>query len=129
MKKYFFIAIAAIAFAGCYTDNKEELYPDNNTGGGGGNACDTSGMSFATDIQPILNTNCALSGCHKTGSATGGYILDTYAGVNATVSSGRLLGSINHETGYSPMPKNSSKLASCDINKITAWVNAGALNN
>ena len=128
MKKYFLIAVAAIAFAGCYTDNKEELYPDNPAGGGG-NTCDTSGMSFATDIQPILNTNCALSGCHKMGSATGGYILDTYAGVNATVSSGRLLGSVNHAAGFSPMPKNSSKLASCDINKITAWVNAGAANN
>ena len=27
-------------------------------------------VSFATDLQPIFSTNCALSGCHVTGSQT-----------------------------------------------------------
>lgn len=127
MKKILTILTAAVILAGCYTDNKEELYPGDSTGGGG--TCDTSGMSFATDIQPILNTNCALSNCHKTGSALGGYVLDTYAGVQGAVASGRLLGSIRHETGFSQMPKNASKLSDCNINKIAAWMTAGASDN
>jgi hypothetical protein len=45
------------------------------------------------------------------------------------VDNGELLGSIRFEAGYSGMPKNQSRLADCDIEKIEEWVNQGAPNN
>jgi hypothetical protein len=35
-----------------------------------------NGVDFKTQIQPIFDRNCALSGCHATDSASGGMILD-----------------------------------------------------
>src|SRR5260370_1144566 len=33
-------------------------------------------VDFATQIQPIFDRNCALSGCHASDTASGGQILD-----------------------------------------------------
>jgi hypothetical protein len=120
--KRFLIAIGVvIAVSGCYQDSYEDLY-----GGSGGN-CDTSNVTFSAVVQPILNQNCALSNCHKTGSALGGYILDTYAGAKG--AEGRIVGAITHASGFSPMPKNLPRLNDCDIKKISIWVSQGAPNN
>lgn len=117
-------AVVAIVVAGCYNDNKETLYPAPDPG-----SCVTANLRFSTDIQPILNANCATPGCHNTSSSAGGFVLDTYQGVTAAVSAGRLLGTIRHESGYSAMPKGNNKLADCEISKIAAWIDAGAANN
>jgi hypothetical protein len=43
--------------------------------------------------------------------------------------SGKLLGTINHAAGFSPMPKGGAKLSSCRIATIKKWIDAGMLNN
>jgi hypothetical protein len=112
------LAIAGLlVYSSCYKDNIETLYPTSTT-------CDTTTSTYATDIQPIVSVNCATSGCHDASTASGGYALDTYAGVETIVYNGRLLGTIQAGT----MPKSGS-LSACSINKITRWVNLGALNN
>ena len=88
-------------------------------------ACVTTNMSFATNILPIFATNC--NGCHNATVPAGGINLTTYNGTKAI--SARLLGSIAHTAGYSPMPSSTTKLAACDINKIAAWMSQGTLNN
>jgi uncharacterized membrane protein len=108
--------------SGCYYDKEEILYP--------GGACDTTNVTYSGTVSGIININCNV--CHSTASANasgGGIQLDTYAKLKVYVDNGKMLGSINHAGGYSPMPKNATKLSSCDISKIQAWVNAGALNN
>jgi hypothetical protein len=45
------------------------------------------------------------------------------------VNDGRLLGSIQHASGFSPMPEGSAKMNACNITKIRKWIQAGALNN
>jgi len=45
------------------------------------------------------------------------------------VDNGKLLGAVTHASGYSPMPKNQAQLSDCNIQKITNWINKGALNN
>ena len=112
------------AFSGCYADNEEDLYPANpNT------TCDTANVRFSTTVKPIIDANCATAGCHAGNPAPGGYNFETHAGLLATVTNGRLLGTIRHESGYSAMPKNMGKLSDCNINQIAAWVGAGAPNN
>jgi hypothetical protein len=121
MNKFLTTIGLVIALSGCYNDSYEDLY-----GGMGGN-CDTSNVTFSAVVLPILNQNCALSNCHKTGSALGGYMLDNYAGAKA--AEGRIIGAITHSSGFSPMPKNLPMLSDCDITKISIWVAQGAPNN
>lgn len=87
--------------------------------------CITTNMSYSKDIQPILNSNC--TGCHNDVAPSAGINLTTYAGTNAI--STRLIGSITHAAGFAPMPTASIQLSTCDINKISAWISQGKLNN
>ena len=122
-------AIALLIVTGCYNDKADKLYPEPTTTTPGGNTCDTANMSFTTNIKPIISQYCAVAGCHDNATAIAGYDLSNYTGVQQSVTGARLLGVINHQSGFSPMPKNMSKLSDCNINKITAWVNQGALDN
>jgi mono/diheme cytochrome c family protein len=89
--------------------------------------CDTTNMSFATDIQPIINTNCI--GCHSSGSGTsGGYDLTTYAGVKSAVTASKLYESVAQNGAAVSMPP-ASKLSQCKIDQIKSWIDAGAPNN
>ena len=119
----FILGVVAIAsLSGCYNDKFEQLYPLGTT------TCDTTNVSFATDIKPILAAKCNTTGCHNNAAATG-YDLSAYDGVKAIADNGKLLGSINWTTGFSAMPKSLPKLSTCEINKFTRWVNQGKLNN
>jgi hypothetical protein len=107
----------------CYYDKADLLYPDGKV------VCDTAtSAKFSTDVLSVMNSSCN-SGCHSTASAAGGIILDTYNGVKAQVSNGKLMGSINQANGYSAMPKGGGKLNTCTIAKLQQWINAGAPNN
>jgi mono/diheme cytochrome c family protein len=104
----------------CYYDVGEELYP-------GG--CDTSEMSYASDVVAILTNNQCIA-CHSAVSPGGSVRLDDYTNVKIYVDNGRLLGSIKHDFGFSPMPKGqTNKIAPCDIDQIRSWIDAGALDN
>lgn len=89
--------------------------------------CDTTNMSFANDIQPIINLNCL--GCHSGSNVSGGVELDDHPGVHTVALSGQLLGAITHSQGYKPMPNGQPKLPDCKIAKIRNWINDGAQNN
>ncbi len=116
------IVLGIIFLSSCYYDNEEYLY---------GNApCDVSAVTYSVTVSNILATNCY--SCHSTatGNASGGGIVfDNYAKLKPYATNGQLVGSITHAGGYSPMPKGATKLSSCDIQKIQAWVSAGAPEN
>jgi hypothetical protein len=88
--------------------------------------CDPTKFTYSGTIQPLLNNQCV--GCHKPGSLGGNIDLSTYNSVKVQVTNGKLLGSVTHAVGFSPMPKG-NKLSDCQITQITNWINAGALNN
>jgi len=89
-------------------------------------ACDPTSFTYAAIIQPIINNQCV--GCHKPGSLSGNIDLSTYSLVKVQVNNGKLLGSITHDVGFSPMPQG-TKLSDCQITQVKNWINAGALNN
>lgn len=126
MKKLIPILLLTALISGCYYDKSEELYPTTPVGGG---SCDTSNVTYSSTITGIAGTYCAVSGCHNSSTVAGGYDLSVYSGWKQTVDNNRLLGSINHQSGFSAMPKNSNKLSDCQIAQVTAWVNKGAQNN
>ncbi len=89
--------------------------------------CNTADVTFSLSVKPILETYC--NGCHAGSSPLGGVNYNTYNGVKSTVTNGKLLGSIQHQPGVSPMPQNANKLSACNISIIKAWIDAGAPNN
>ncbi len=89
--------------------------------------CVTENITYTDGASAILNASCAFSGCHSTGSATT-FAMDTYDSAALAVTFGGIVGAINHEDGFIPMPYplGSDKIDQCDIDKLTAWVDAGA---
>ncbi|MHC1706750.1 MAG: hypothetical protein AB9842_04405 [Bacteroidales bacterium] len=115
-------SLLIISLSSCYYDNDEELYQYVSS-----QQCDTTNVTFSGTILPILNASC--NSCHSSSSASGGIILDTYAGVNAVAANGKLWGSVSWTSGFSAMPKGGSQLNPCDLKKIKTWINAGHPDN
>ncbi|CAN5671608.1 hypothetical protein BH10BAC3_BH10BAC3_13070 [soil metagenome] len=123
-RSLFIVALAAttITFNACYYDKSEEVYPPNAT------ACDTTSVTYGTDVVGILNANCY--SCHSGSAINGsGIKLDTYTGVSTQAKFGSMLQVIAHVPGFSFMPKNGNKLSSCNIAVIRTWIRNGAPNN
>lgn len=104
----------------------------------------TRPVSFADDIQPIFNGNCATSGCHDSGTQESGVNLSSYdAALNSTgtqygtkvIEPGEpdnspLVDKIEPDPQFgSRMPQNTSALAQSEIDSIRAWIEDGAPNN
>ncbi len=111
--------VCLLASPGCYYDNEEELYPNS--------FCDTVNVTYSGAVSTIINTNCAVPGCHVAGgTGTGNFTI--YNDLKAQVDNGRLLPSVRWESGAIPMP-TSGKLRDCDVRQLEIWVAAGAPNN
>ena len=105
----------------CLWDNQEELYPDPPD-------CDTTSVSFSSDIVPLLSNNCY--SCHSKLNAPSfgaGMSLEDHQDVAGY--SERILGAIQHEDGFIAMPRENDKLDACSILLFEAWVRAGAPDN
>lgn len=113
--------ILIISITGCYYDKENLLFPDSGN-------CDTSNSTFSTAVQPALQTYGCI-GCHSGSAPSGNVLLNNYTNVKTYVQNGKLYGSITHSGGFSPMPQGGNKMSACAINKIKAWMDAGALNN
>jgi len=84
--------------------------------------CDTTQASF-NQVESVIAANCI--GCHRETNPQGDVRLDTYENIVRATANNKLLGSIKHETGFSPMPKYAGKLSTCDISTIEHWIKAG----
>lgn len=109
-----------LSLSGCYYDVDELLYGEQMD-------CNLEEISFALDIEPVLSSRCR--SCHDAPSPSGSILLENYDDVLVQVDNGLLLCTIQHQNDCSPMPKNSAALDACTIDKIVAWVDAGAPNN
>ncbi len=89
--------------------------------------CDTTNVNYSATIRGIISNKC--QGCHSGVAASGGIDLSTHSGVKSKVDDGRLWGAVNHMAGYSAMPKNGTKLSTCELSQIKKWMDAGAPNN
>jgi hypothetical protein len=122
--KRIILLLMIIAFQSCYYDKEELLYPELTSG------CDTLNVTYSNTISPILDLNCLSCHSNSTASAYGGGIkLQNYSDVKTYVDNGKLLGSVSHSSGFSPMPQGAAKIAVCKITQIEIWINAGAANN
>jgi len=111
-----------LIFTHCTYDNEIDKYMGSQM------PCDTAGITYSNDIQPILENNCY--SCHNEANAAsigGNIILDNYGDVQNDAN--RVLKAIQHAPGYSPMPKGQPKLDECTIAKVRIWIENGAPDN
>ena len=87
--------------------------------------CDSNNITYSGGIAPLIDKYC--TGCHNSASAPGGSLLD-YNSVQAAAVTGRMLGDIQHLSGYNAMPPGIT-LSNCQLTQVRKWVAAGALNN
>lgn len=112
-----FLVILSYSFQACTSENEEDIVPDDEE-----ERCVES-VSLLNDIIPIINQNCALSGCHVSGTNR----------VNLTVNENiiQYANQIKNFTQSSYMPPESSEkqLSESQKESIFCWVDQGALDN
>ncbi len=121
VNKVLLIVLGIVSITSCYYDNAEELY------GTGQKSCDTSVVTFSQDVSIIINNNCAFSGCHLGTNAAAGIDLSTYGSVSANAT--EIRNRINLPSGAVGLMPPTGRLNQCDIDKINAWIDMGAMNN
>jgi hypothetical protein len=111
------LLMCMLIIAGCYYD----IEPNPGT-------CDTSHVTYSASIAGIIQSNgCLTPDCHGGNNPMSGIRLTDYNSVKAMET--RLFGAINHSSGFVAMPQNAGKISQCEIDKVQAWINAGAPNN
>lgn len=116
-KKITFSLLAtAMLFAAC---TKENLVTYDCTG---------LTPTYTSSIKSIMDNNCAISGCHNASTEANGINLSTFNGVSAAASNNSFLGSIEHSSGYNPMPENAAKLSTTSRQAIYCWIQNGKPN-
>lgn len=96
-----------------------------NTTGCGGTAfkCDTAKFTYNDEVRIILDKECV--GCHNANTTNLEVRLDTYEEVKKVAASGALLGAIEWQNGFTPMPRNRAQLPECERTVIKKWIEAG----
>jgi SprB repeat len=79
-----------------------------------------TGVKFSTQIKPIIDTYCAIPGCHMEGGNVSYKVL---ANIQANAKD------VKSRTQSGNMPKGGPKLQQADIDAIACWVDDGALDN
>ncbi|UOG74114.1 hypothetical protein MTX78_18580 [Hymenobacter tibetensis] len=121
--KLLLLLSAGLVFSACASENGEDQVADAPPTP----TCNTANVTYTLTVAPLLQKSC--TSCHNSNFASGGVNLSTYARVRTVALNGRLIGSVNHEAGYSPMPKGGTKLPDCDISQLRKWVEDGAIEN
>ncbi len=95
--------------------------------------CDPAKTYYSKDVAPIINSNCAMSGCHDAKTAAEGVDLSSYYGVMQLVNAGDPTGSelikiVQSSSKKRMPPKGQDPLTSQQIATISKWIQEGALN-
>ncbi len=142
-KRLWYATLPGLIMAGMVACTHEEnLSPaaannnqGNNPGGNGGG--NSGGICFETQVLPLLQTNCAKSGCHDVATAEKDIVLDSYDRImasNETVVPGNLGESkiykyITHNDPDKKMPPAPyPALNSGQVALIAQWIQEGAKN-
>ena len=97
-------------------------------------AAETGGVSFAADVLPIFEASCTR--CHGESRQSGGLRLDSYASLLAGGNDGAVVVPGSAAESWlvelitsGEMPRNAAPLSAEEIALISAWIEAGALED
>jgi hypothetical protein len=112
--------VGGLFVTSCYYDDYQTLY-------GTGGACDTAAVSYSTDIQPLIATQCG--GCHGNTAPSAGLSLTNHTQLAAAINTGNLLARVHLPAGAPGAMPTTGPLSSCQKAKLRTWKRQGALNN
>lgn len=118
MKKltYLFLGMAMTLLMACNSENEEDLQPDDDT-------CQDNNATLSDHIIPIINTNCAVQGCHVSG--TGRVDLRVKKNIIKNAATIRSF----TQNGIMPPPQTGNMLTAQQKEDIFCWVENGAMDN
>lgn len=111
---------SAMWLSSCAYNVESELYPTEVP-------CDTTAVSFAGNVLPLVEDRCA--GCHSGSSPAAGLELTTYAEIRAIGISGMLSDRVNRSDMDELLMPPDGPLSDCSLRTLAAWVNDGCLEN
>jgi hypothetical protein len=79
------------------------------------------GTKYSTDVKSIIDTNCAVPGCHVSGTGRA-----NFTSISAVISNAA---AIKSRTASGNMPQGGPKLPQPQLDLIACWVDDGAPNN
>jgi cytochrome c553 len=89
--------------------------------------CDTTDVSYAQNIVPLLNQNCVI--CHSGANPQAGLNLTSLAELQGAITYKNLMPRVKHETGYAVMPPSGAKISDCNIRQLELWIADGMPDN
>lgn len=89
--------------------------------------CDTTDVSYAQNIAPLLNQNCVI--CHSGANPQAGLNLSNLTELQGAVTYKNLMQRVRHETGYIVMPPSGVKISDCSIRQLELWIQDGMPDN
>jgi mono/diheme cytochrome c family protein len=122
MNKLFLLGGMAVLAACTHLPNVPDPAPE---------PCDPGIVDFTNEIYPMIQSNCAMSGCHATPNPADGINLSTYAGIMEEVKPGNpndsKLYEVLFETGDDLMPPPPmAPLSAAQKARIRLWIEQGA---
>ncbi len=117
----YLLLVFFLVFASCSSDEDDMMNIVTED-------CNGLVISYQNDIVPIINTTCALSGCHIEGFSNGDFT--SYNGLKSKADNGRLNSRV--VVNKNMPPSNSSGPKSLSAQQIIAfkcWIADGAPDN
>lgn len=112
--KNMMICILCIVVVACASDNEEDMF--------GETPCIEDKVSLADEVQPIINANCAISGCHS------GVQSPNLSTTQNIINNASRIRSVT-QSGAMPPASSGKNLSDAQIQTIACWVDSGAPNN
>lgn len=132
MKKIVFIAVALISLAltSCWYNNKwEKLHPYGQLSGPPA-PCDTTGtISYSVTVQPIIQSKCAISGCHVLHAQLNYNVFANVVSDAQRTDGSDITTRITLPVSDPSYMPQSSTMTACEVAKIRLWIQQGCQNN
>ncbi|MBK9291730.1 MAG: hypothetical protein IPM52_08910 [Bacteroidetes bacterium] len=130
-------SFSLLLFLVLFSCKHDPVLPDDGQNPPPSSVCDPDTVYFKNEILPLLNSGCAVSGCHNAASAQDGVILTDYSNIIRTgkVKAGnpgdsklyKVLIDSDPDDRMPPPPR--APFTAEQISKIRKWIEQGAKNN
>ena len=101
----------------CSSESEDQLPPPSAA------RCETSNPKLSADILPIIQQNCAVAGCHVSGTGRADFTVKD----NILQFSGTMLA--HTQSGFMPPAGSGMSITVAQKELIYCWVTKGALDN
>ncbi|HLT06048.1 MAG TPA: hypothetical protein VK014_00910 [Cyclobacteriaceae bacterium] len=112
----FCLILAVITITACNSENEEDLTPEDEV-------CLDNTATLSGSVSTIINTNCAVPGCHVAGTGRANFTIKENIIQNASTIR------TFTQNGIMPPPQSGRSLTAEEKQSLFCWVENGALDN